>query len=372
MSNQGIAAITSLAIAVLAAAYYFSANFIILLMLPTPILWVAGRLRPTYEWLTTSAISGLLTLAMIEFFLPYLMSHPEMTRLYSLGYDSATDIGRQGTPGIFPSKALGPNGEPIYDVKYSIGDDGFRITPGNRLQAKTRVNFLGCSFTFGEGLNDDETLPYFVLRKMPHVSVKNLAFHGYGTHHSLAILQSQRDTRGDINVLLTMPYHAGRNSCVHVWNEGSPRYLLENAKVVRAGKCERPKEVLPTSGTILSKSSIYQQFAALANKERALKREDIDLYIALIKEIAALSRERGQKLVIAYIRADDDYLSSTGYTSESIFDVLKGIGDKTIDVTLSGEKYILHPLDGHPNKLANQDRADMIVRALNELLNEGH
>ena len=47
-------------------------------------------------------------------------------------------------------------GDIIYDVVYTIGDDGYRLdVDGNDFDA-----FIWGSFTFGEGLNDNETLSF--------------------------------------------------------------------------------------------------------------------------------------------------------------------------------------------------------------------
>lgn len=51
----------------------------------------------------------------------------------------------------------------LYDVKYSVYNNGFIYTKSNNLSDKTYI-FLGCSFTFGEGLNDNETLPFYFSR----------------------------------------------------------------------------------------------------------------------------------------------------------------------------------------------------------------
>lgn len=51
----------------------------------------------------------------------------------------------------------------LYDVTYTIGDDGLRITPKYELiELNQCVVFFGGSFTFGEGLNDEESMPYLV------------------------------------------------------------------------------------------------------------------------------------------------------------------------------------------------------------------
>ena len=56
-------------------------------------------------------------------------------------------------------KAVDLNGI-IYDVVYSLFENGLRCTKCNFNVPQTYI-FFGCSFTFGAGLNDDETLPYY-------------------------------------------------------------------------------------------------------------------------------------------------------------------------------------------------------------------
>jgi hypothetical protein len=105
-----------------------------------------------------------------------------------------TDIGPQARPGAHRVRNLTLNGDVVYDVIY---------------------NFFGCSFTFGEGLNDGETLPHFAGRTLEGVTSKN-----FGFHQALAILQSKRDTSGNINFFLTAPWHAERSACLPEWSRG--------------------------------------------------------------------------------------------------------------------------------------------------------
>ena len=55
------------------------------------------------------------------------------------------------------------HGRPVYDVTQTIDSNGLRISaPAGKAPPDGTVIFFGCSFTFGEGLQDDETLPYQV------------------------------------------------------------------------------------------------------------------------------------------------------------------------------------------------------------------
>jgi hypothetical protein len=80
----------------------------------------------------------------------------------------------------------------IYDVTYTIDDSGFRLTPrpATPVGIERTIAFLGGSYAFGEGLNDDETLPFYFARTQDfRHSVLNLGFSGYGPHQMLRILE---------------------------------------------------------------------------------------------------------------------------------------------------------------------------------------
>lgn len=57
--------------------------------------------------------------------------------------------------------------------------------------------FLGCSYTYGDGVSDDETMPYFFEQKAPDYLAQNYGFMGYSPLQSLALLQ-HRNIREEI------------------------------------------------------------------------------------------------------------------------------------------------------------------------------
>ena len=62
-----------------------------------------------------------------------------------------------GGDGIFTSHRV-VNDDVVYDVSYEI-KNGLRYTPNSSSESKECVFFLGCPFTFGEGVADTSTLP---------------------------------------------------------------------------------------------------------------------------------------------------------------------------------------------------------------------
>ena len=167
---------------------------------------------------------------------------------------------RNGTAitGTHTARLLDSKGGVIYDVQYSIGADGFRITPSIDENSKIIVNFYGCSFMFGEGLNDWETIPFFVSRQLNSVRVNNYGFHGFGANNALDIMESTRDLIvGQLNFFLTAPWHAPRGSCKPSWVTGFPRYIMKDDSVLKSGNCR--------SG-VLSKVAYYSKLYSLIEK----------------------------------------------------------------------------------------------------------
>ena len=79
----------------------------------------------------------------------------------------------------------------IYDVTYSTNTYGRRVTPPlASLKSKDQfILFFGGSFTFGDGVNDDETLPASVSRLTSNYKIYNYGVSGYGTQQLLLTLQ---------------------------------------------------------------------------------------------------------------------------------------------------------------------------------------
>jgi hypothetical protein len=287
---------------------------------------------------------------------------------FAAGYYAWSDLGTQGRPGVHSAVKLLRTGHAIFDVKYTIGDDGFRVTPAPGPHSGKRINFFGCSYMFGEGVNDDQTVPYFVA-KHGGFAVKNYAFQGYGPHQALAILTSGRDTSGTVNFFLTVPWHAARSACVPDWAARSPRYVLDGGKVTRAGTCREPAAARRgLFSSIADRSMILEVLDDIVHRGRSQDRQ-LDLHVALIGEMQELSIRRGQELVVGYLRTRDGWFAGA-YTNDRFIDALKRKGIRVIDLTLGealfdlDRRYYIHMLDMHPSAAANEERARLIVQFL--------
>ena len=295
------------------------------------------------------------------------------------------EFGSQPKPGVFTAKKVASNGTVLYDTIFSIGEDGFRITPkyGYKPEDKRqyRINFLGDSFTFGEGVSDDQTMAYYVgelISKQASsktntallpIKVKNYGIHGWGIHQSLAVLQSKLDTNANIQFVMTAPWHASRVACADFFTMGSPKYkLLTTGYVERDGYCrsfgwiEHSPRVLRALITSSKIFNLIQDSLLVENDQD----KQIKLYIGVLKTIQADAKNHDQQLIIGFIKANDNWFLGD-YNNEKILSELKVAGITSIDLTLADKnenlegKYYMHELDKHPTSVANLERAKKLL-----------
>jgi hypothetical protein len=290
------------------------------------------------------------------------------------------EFGSQPKPGVFTAIKKASDGQILYDTVFTIGPDGFRVTPQYEAKQANRINFLGDSFTFGEGVADNQTMAYYVGdlvnrdagTKLKPLQVKNYGIHGWGIHQSLAILQSDLDTKANVQFVLTAPWHASRVACADFFTVGSPKYRIEESGLVtRDGYCRSfgwvehsPKALrgLITSSKIFN---LIQDSLLVVNDQD----QQIALYLGVLKTLNSESKKRGEKLVVGFIKADESWFAGS-FTNEKILAQLKTSGIQVIDMTLADRieslnpNYYIHELDKHPTKAGHLERAKLLVNEL--------
>jgi hypothetical protein len=267
-------------------------------------------------------------------------------------------------PGVFRSTKVGAAGL-IYDVHYTIDDHLLRRTlsaPSGRT-----VAFFGDSFTFGEGLEDSQTLPqdYADLtgRKF---RVLNFGVIGFGPQQFLRALETGlfdsllTDTK--IFVYETAAWHLERTSCRAGFMVRAPRYELRNGQLVFVGSCAQGWNRVYRD--IFADGAAFRRFVRpIAN---AVGPGDAELYLAEFRRCAELVREKYHaRLVVIYISGYDNYLAKTGLADAMIKNRLQQFGIEVIEGELSPKDFprgtlFTFPGDGHPTAIANRARAVLL------------
>ena len=359
--------------ALLLLAWEFE-SFAVLLLATVFLAIFVATLLPRYKNISVPIISTGLMLTLGEFAIPYIVYNEhsvaqfDRSTSYRNGkyYERIPGFGYRPVPGVYTSRKLTPEDEVIYDVVYTIGEDGYR----RDVNAEVFDAFIyGGSYTFGEGLNDDETIPYY-LNEMYGIRTKNIGIHGYGLHQALYNVKHSitSPATDGVNILLTAPWHALRSACKPSYGAGTPRYEVTSNGIELVGVCAGHFII----SRVLSKSNILSLASrALGNDKNRITNADMDLYIAIIKEIGRLSRENNARMIIAYIDATSEQLASTVWTNESLINELSRFGE-VVDVTLADRRedleaqYIIHELDGHPSAIANKKRAEILYSFINK------
>ncbi len=131
------------------------------------------------------------------------------------------------------------DGKVLYNARYTMNPQGLRVTPEHP-HARHAVLLFGCSFTFGDGLNDTETIPWQLGQELgANYRVFNFALSGYGPHHMLAIIQNTLPDLSEFDSVsayyIAIRTHENRAAGLKFEDTDGPRYVLEHEKAVRAG-----------------------------------------------------------------------------------------------------------------------------------------
>jgi hypothetical protein len=284
-------------------------------------------------------------------------------------------------PGLFHATRIDPRtGRVIYDVNYSINSD--LIRPTRSCRKGPTVAFFGDSFTFGQGVNDNETVPqYFSDAFGNNLRVLNLGFPGYGPQQFLRELETGHFDRlvgpqRKLFVFMTTPWHIVRSSCKASWVMDGPRYGLADDKIVYQGVCDTG--LARWLKQWAQHSATYRLF--IEPRFENINHADTELFIRMTLAAIDLAKTKyGVPTLIPFIRPPEGYLRPTGFSNDDIIKRLRDGGADVIDVSLDKQQAAGEPViirgDDHATPLGNHLRAtwlkDYVVQHYSAALSLG-
>jgi hypothetical protein len=188
----------------------------------------------------------------------------------------------------------------LYRATYTTDAVGRRVTP-RPAAAERGLLFVGCSFTFGLGVNDDETMPWQFGKAVPDLAVYNYGVAGYGPQHTLELakLNLAAEVRPRrVTVVYTyirdhLKRAVGTRSLVKWYAGKFPWYELDNA-----GRPERLGVFSDRHTAKPSGSRLLERFREWEDDE--VNGEDAKLAAAILDE-ARLQFERQFDAVDFYV-----------------------------------------------------------------------
>lgn len=142
-----------------------------------------------------------------------------------------------------------PEKKRLYNTEYLIENALRRVGKVPTLKrSEYSLVFVGCSFTFGEGVAFENTLPGIFEKNYPHINVYSLGIGGMALNDHYYLLEQNLHTLSQslgnkvILVYVFMDDHIFRESCssacvsnAHSWRLAKPRYEVVNNELVFAG-----------------------------------------------------------------------------------------------------------------------------------------
>jgi len=259
-------------------------------------------------------------------------------------------------------------GEVLYDVVYTIDQNGLRVAPPVADGAGSEcLLFFGGSFTFGEGVGDSETMPYQVgVQTGGRFRVYNFGFHGYGPHQMLAALQDEL-VSGTIEcephhaIYQGLPDHVLRAAGFRSWDSHGPRFVLGAAgKVAYAGHFDDGLAFLGRGLlTLLDRSKVLAMLLSLREPEPGAAEQ---LFVGIVGAARAHVEARHPGAEFHVILWDDANSSLSRRLASA------GLRLHHVDAIVPEEernepRYTI-PRDGHPTALLHERVAAYVAREI--------
>jgi len=264
-----------------------------------------------------------------------------------------------------------------YDVTYTLDGDGLCTTVApSREKPRGCVVFFGGSFTFGDGVDDADTLPSQVAVKTGgQLRVVNLGIGGAGAQQVLAqiegdMVEGKSHCTPTRAIYSAIPHHVARAAGKPPSTNFGPRYVLKSdGRIVKVGRIEDARgNTLVERSRILSqllKSHIYRRL-----EYPRLTDEDYRTYAAIVKASEQLFRQRFPGASFDVLLWDDAPNGDTALY-EKVRGVLRREGlrvhlvpDIIPEYRKDRSRYLVSPHDRHPNARAYARLADWVATEL--------
>ena len=228
-----------------------------------------------------------------------------------------------------------------FRVRYTIDQLGFRITPTPR-DPVGRVTFHGCSFIFGDGVEDGETFSALLgERHWPRYKVRNAAVRGWGPPNAYLALEDElKQEPPPVMVFYGfLVRHIGRSylAPLHLSNQAGPfpHFEVDGDRVVLRGYVTSKAAVLPADGLVRRSKAVC--VGLLREMHRLCQRRRVPFFVLLLSAPKQLPEE---------VKEIKGRLEASGVPNLDLTDVAPGA---------------FYPIDGHPTAAWHRAMAERLA-----------
>lgn len=262
-------------------------------------------------------------------------------------------------------------------LSYSVthGLDSLRVTSSSVVSdSLPQLWLMGCSYTYGMGVNDEETFAWLLQEKHPELRVRNFGVPGFGTVQSYLqlkqlleageipgqVILNYADFHDERNVLAPRYRHAlsvgfrGADSTINEVMDGSRiPFASTNAGSLQIQSVAWDSLYQDWRGRATFASvNFWQTFSDNIHQYDLAPRNTT---VSLIQAMNAFCSERNIPFLVTGLTQSKETRSLL-QTLDSL-----GISTQDISVDLSDPTYNHLPYDSHPNARAHREYAEGIV-----------
>lgn len=278
-------------------------------------------------------------------------------------------------------------GRLVFDANYTIDKNHLRITRTTNYKNNAEsILFMGCSFTYGTGLQDNQSLPYvFNLKTNDKFNVYNFGFSNYGAHQMLAILENDIEKKSIINNKVKYVFyqaildHVNRAVSAleskYILNDKNQLVFIKNylAQIEEKSSANRFLDHLENhSKSKIINTIISQLYPGNNISNRKINDHHRDLFLQIVKKSKDLVEKKynAKFTVILWdlVKDNNKLVAEDEYNLKYIVNGFKHLGinyilisDILSDYRKDSEKYTING-DGHPSALADEKIADYLVK----------
>jgi len=230
-------------------------------------------------------------------------------------------------------------------------------------RSKPEIWIMGCSFTHGWSLNDQDTYPWLLQAQLPEYEVVNYGVEGYGTLHALLQLREALTTQPTPHMVVYAyaSLHDERNTflrnrrkTIAPWNGLGP-LLQPHVWLDRHGHLHSAMATVEYTEFPLMRYSAFVHFLEMTyNRLEDSWYHSHQVSQRLLLEMAELANQYHVEFMLATIAEDARTREMLAFAQAQ---GLMGVG---ISVDSSRPEYTNQPHDSHPSSLANAHYAERL------------
>jgi len=207
---------------------------------------------------------------------------------------------------------------PDFSVAYQCDAEGFRAVR-ERADARQRVLFVGDSFTFGVGVEPQETFVERFADLAPGVQPENIGMAGFAVDQMWRALAHEFDARRpDVVIVSFVTDDLTRSMTAYRYRNGwmrKPTYQLEGGVLVEQTEANAPGSWTRFFERKFALAEVYRRAARSFGLRQGLG-ERFELNLRLFEAMRDYCRERGAKFLVVHLPQRGAWRPLESYAAE--------------------------------------------------------